>query len=397
MQFDGSEIGVGAPGNLNPGAGGTGPIYVLPGCYLFLNSTTIAVPFTNQLYIAGCGDGSEPLGAVRGGIFAGPVTMIGDTDLGGGPTMLSAISGPFNLTLGSEATVNGGAILCNTNDNWTGNTTMVARNNTGNNTVTMSNSFVIPNGPGYGNVALEAFNGLGSVWWNLNGFNETINGLSTINASLALGTTSVTNCVITNSVSATVSTLTLGNNDQSGLWGGNIAGGSSPGNGTINVTKIGAGVETLTNINTYVGTTTISNGVLQLIGGGSIASSPTVTINGGTFDVSSVAYTIPAAQNINVSGGTFFISTGTGSSGGLVNFTNGTLKIPTLSGSGNGSGTPSLTVPTLNIGGASNFILPASMPPVPAYPAVYPVIQYTTLNGSVSTFSPVLPAGGFPA
>ena len=62
------------------------------------------------------------------------------------------------------------------------------------------------------------------------------------------------------------------------------------------ITKIGGGVETFTNVNTYSGNTTISNGVLQLIGIGTIANSANINIYGGTFDVSQVTYSIPAAK-----------------------------------------------------------------------------------------------------
>ena len=76
VQFTGSEIG-----NNNPDGGGTGPIFVLPGAYLFPSGAPQRV--TNSIFVAGAGDAHEPLGAFRGGIYSGTVTLIGDASFGG--------------------------------------------------------------------------------------------------------------------------------------------------------------------------------------------------------------------------------------------------------------------------------------------------------------------------
>jgi autotransporter-associated beta strand protein len=251
----------------------------------------------------------------------------------------------------------------------------------------LSNSEVIPNGFGKGNVTMQGF-GTGQIFWDMHGFSETINGLSTTGTGAS--------CVISNGVATTTSTLTLGDNDQSGTFAGIL----KAGNGTLALTKIGAGVETLTAADTYTGATTISNGILQLTGSGSINNSSAVNINGGTFDVSSASsYTIPSTQTISLSGGTFFIQSAI-SGTTPVSFTNGTLKVLSVAV---GQLSAGLTVPTLNIGGAANVIQIANLPAIPAYPQVFPMIKYTTLTGipNVSglapTFSASLPPGGFPA
>ena len=146
------------------------------------------------------------------------------------------------MTLGSAATVNGGATLNNAANNWTGDTFLTARSNTGANTVTCGAGNVIPNGFGYGNVTLQSFS-TGTIAWNLNGFDQTVNGLS----SAGPGTTSF----IRNAAAGTNATLTVGNNDQSGTFGGVIEDGGSQ----LALTKIGGGIETLSGANTYTGPT----------------------------------------------------------------------------------------------------------------------------------------------
>jgi fibronectin-binding autotransporter adhesin len=69
--------------------------------------------------------------------------------------------------------------------------------------------------------------------------------------------------------------------------------------GTGGLTKNGNGKLTLTGANTYNGNTTISAGTLALSGSGSIDSSPNIIVgSGATYDVSAVAGTLAAGQNI---------------------------------------------------------------------------------------------------
>src|SRR5262249_6763328 len=58
------------------------------------------------------------------------------------------------------------------------------------------------------------------------------------------------------------------------------------GSGVLRVDKVGLGTWTLTNVNTYTGSTSITNGVLN-VAAGALAGTPTLTIgNGATFMVS---------------------------------------------------------------------------------------------------------------
>src|SRR5581483_3637714 len=113
----------------------------------------------------------EPnIGAIRYGpgaaFFTGPLTLIGDAEIGGqgGGAIIGPISGPFKLTLCPLSTVNGDTTLANSNNSWTGDTIITARNNSGANSLTSSNNEVIPDGFGKGNVFMQGF-GTGTVSW----------------------------------------------------------------------------------------------------------------------------------------------------------------------------------------------------------------------------------------
>ena len=55
------------------------------------------------------------------------------------------------------------------------------------------------------------------------------------------------------------------------------------GNGAVSITKVGTGTLTLSGVNVYTGTTTVSNGTLLVNSPGSLAAASTVTVNGGTL------------------------------------------------------------------------------------------------------------------
>ncbi len=371
VQFVGGEGGVGTG---NADGGGTGPIYILPGCYLFPSGTAPSRPVTNAVFIAGNGTAGEPLGAIRttsGWLFNGPWTLIGDTTIGGNGGASGAIgaklSGPFNLSLCSPVTVNGTVCLTNTGNDWSGTTTLNARNNSGNNTFLSGNSEIIPNGFGKGNVVMNGFS-TGTITWNLNGFSETINGLS----SSGFGA----NCFIINNGTAP-SMLTVGDNDQSGTFAGALQDGSSG----LSLTKIGGGVETLTGASTYSGPTLITGGTLALSGSGSIASSGAIQVNAGaTFDVSGVTGGFTAANPVGLNGGTLLGNT---SAGGIatLGITNAALTLSV------DPAVVNVVTTTLDTGGA-NVINVGAVFNVPSYPATFTVVKYSgTIGGAGFNFT----------
>jgi fibronectin-binding autotransporter adhesin len=361
VQFVGGEGGVGTG---NADAGGTGPIYILPGCYLFPSGTAPAEPVTNEVFIAGNGTAGEPLGAIRmssSWVFTGPWTLIGDTTIGGNGgisgALQSKISGPFSLALCSRATVNGTVALANPENEWTGTTIMQARSNQGNNTFANGNSEVIPNGFGKGNVVMEGF-AAGTIAWNLNGFSETINGLSTFGNGAT--------CTIVNN-GATPSALTIGDNDQSGTFAGLINNGSA----ALALRKIGGGKETLTAVNNYTGATTIEGGTLALSGSGSIASSERIVINGGTLDVTDIGGAFVYNFPVEVNNGALALRNTASPGIASLSLADSRVRVTSV-----GSTPIVIDTTALTTDGATNLIDVASVGNVISYPAQFTIIKY---------------------
>ncbi|HEV2328059.1 MAG TPA: autotransporter-associated beta strand repeat-containing protein, partial [Verrucomicrobiae bacterium] len=369
LQLGGTEIGAG-----NPGGGGTGPIYVYPGAELFPSGAgTNAI--TNNIYISGNGV-SDGVGAIRlSGVFSnGVISLIGDSRLGGGGAggvpIYDRITGSFNLDFGATGNSGGGgnvAVLYNPANDWSGNTTIVGRtgSSAGNTILRNGASDVIPDGFGKGNVIFgNSGNTKSSTAWDLNGFNETINGLVSAGTVPSL-------MFITNSAASTLSTLTLGNNDQSGTFSGSIG-------GNLALTKIGAGVETLTGTNAYAGVTTVDAGTLALSGSGAIAAGNILINSGGTLDVTALAAGFTNPIPLAVNGGTF---TGNATVGALAT-TNGMLTLNVTE-----TGPANITATSLTTGGTTNIINIASVAGVTGYPAQFTLIQYTgSLNGAGNNF-----------
>jgi fibronectin-binding autotransporter adhesin len=265
FQLAGREIGT-----VNPDGFGIGPVYVRPGGQAYLSSVGLVGP-TNDFFIAGTGTNQEPFGALRLGNFtlstnnnfAGKVTLVGDARIAGESrisdtgicTFAGQITGPFNLEIGTDASFFGifdgsSIVLGNPANDWGGDTTLVC--NGLYSIVTLGASQVIPDGPGKGNLRFGGAVGSGgTATLDLNGFNETVNGLSSNTNNTY---------IVDNRKSGTLSTLTIGNNDQSSTFAGSIRNSV----GTAALTKTGAGTQTLTRASTYTGATTINGGTLLL-------------------------------------------------------------------------------------------------------------------------------------
>ena len=362
LQLSGSEVGTS-----NPDGIGTGPLYIFPGAYLFFAGT--GSPITNDMFIAGNSARQEQgIGAIRtsgGWEVRGVVTLIGDATIGGNGNLSGGIAGkitgPYALTLCSGGTVNGTISISNPANDWSGTTTIQARNNQGANNFISGTNECIPNGFGKGNVAMLGY-GTGTITWNLNGFSETINGLSTPGT----GPT----CTILNN-GTTPSILTAGDNDQSGTFGGSINDGSAQ----VALTKIGGGILTLTGANTYSGPTTVNGGTLAVSESGSIASSALVSVNNGaTLDMSEVIGGFSHAGTIEITNGSYIVRTTVSPGIGTLNLTDARLRLTTLGGT-------NVETTTLSTGGVTNRIDLISVGTITSYPTQFTVIKYSGAIG----------------
>ena len=371
LQLAGGEIGT-----ANPDGPGTGPIHVYPGAYLFPSGTGSIL--TNDFFISGLGTDQEQVGAVRfgnGWSISGTVTLRGDTRLGGGNAATVAstgvrgkITGNFSLDIGALATINTFMFLSSPENDWTGNTTINARNTGTANQFRNGDNEVIPHGPGKGNVTINGNTSTGTITWDLSGFSETLNGL--------LSAGNLAGCTIINN-GATPSTLTVGDYDQTATYGGTIQNGT----GGINFTKIGGGRQTLSGANTYTGITTISNGTLALSGAGSIASSSQIIVTGlenpnPTLDVSEVTGGFTYGSMIDITDGTLVIRNTVAPGIAGLNLSDARVRVMGL-----GSVPIVAEVTSLATGTESNKIDIGSIGTVPSYPATFTIIKYTGAIG----------------
>jgi autotransporter-associated beta strand protein len=187
----------------------------------------------------------------------------------GGVNVLGQITGPEGLWLKTPATaltLTLSNITASAN-NYQGTTRIDPKT-----TLALGKNEQIPHGVGTGNVTNN-----GTL--RLNGFSETINGLS--------GTG------IVDGVSGTP-ILTLGDNNATGPFFGEIKNTA----GTLTLTKVGNGTQTLSGINTYNGTTTVSAGTLALVAPGSIGNSPLISVALGAIFDAGPGFTLGAVQTL---------------------------------------------------------------------------------------------------
>ena len=315
------------------------------GGQLFVTGTPTV---TNNFIIAGVGypDTVTTANTGRGGAirastgqtFSGTITLADDSRIG-------FIAGTSSVVLSGQIT-GGKAIdfyagltantvtqtftLSNTGtpNDYSGNTSITAvdfngARTGGRATLTLGASNQIPNGTGKGNVVFNGADANHIATLELNGFSETINGVSN---------TAAAGANIRNTASG-ASVLTIGDADASGSFSGVISDGST--GKTLAITKIGTGTLTLGGANTYIGGTTVSGGTLAFgtvpgagagnirgslsIGNGAVVNAGgswnlgynlnvsvnSITINQGTLNFSAIAFNGgTAASTITMTGGT---------------------------------------------------------------------------------------------
>ena len=229
------------------GSGGVGAgTSVTSGATLQINGVTIN---GESLSIAGVGSGT---GALIGGsgtsVWGGDVAMTAATSIGATAaiTINGIISGSYALTkLGTSSLTLSGA------NTYTGLTTVSAGILKMGVTAAIqpTNDIVINSGAS----------------WDLNGRSTTI---ATIKGPGK----------ITSSVTGLVTLTVSSTNDY--IFDGIIENGTSTG---LSVTKLGSNTLTLTGVNTFTGSTIISEGMLKLGAAGVVSNSSNLVFNGGTF------------------------------------------------------------------------------------------------------------------
>ena len=177
---------------------------------------------------------------------------------------------------GLRAPVSGGKIALAAANTYTGDTEVYRR------ILGIRNVDALPYGSRAGNVILITAGNPGDVAnLQFDGLDSaTINGLSSDTNNASSGTVPLVDGV--NAPSGTF-TLSVGDNDQGGIYDGNINDGLNSDGVTptvVALTKIGGGTLTLNAVNSYSGATTVNGGTLAV--NGSIASAVTVN-NTGTL------------------------------------------------------------------------------------------------------------------
>lgn len=299
----------------------------------------------------------------------------GDTILNGSITTTNAFNvnlayaGTGSLTLGGTASTN-----------WSHPTT-TGTFTISSGTVKLGANEVIPNGTGTGangNVVISPATGV-TATLDLNGKNETINGL-TANST---GTT-----VITNS-SATPVTFTVGDATVVGASSVTFGGGSGaysitePGGGTISLTKVGTGTANFTGTLGNTGLTTVSNGILNY---NSASASTSVSVaSGGTLNFKGGLSTPASLTSVSVAGGGF-LSFASGLGQPVSNLTSLAL--------GAGSGTTTLELDAGDTG-TDTLTLPVGL--VSAANAISLLIKDIDLSNTTSYTLLSAPDGGLTA
>jgi len=189
-------------------------------------------------------------GTLTQGGSALPVAIVGDGEfaqIGSGTTVFT-----LSNTYAGPTTVSGGTLQLGASD-------------------------VIPDGAGNGNVSVD-----GAL--DLNTFPETINGLN------GMG--------VVDSVAGGTPTLTLGANDQAGNFSGVIQNSA----GSLALTKMGSGTQTLSGSNTFNGGITLEGGIINANSTAALGQG-SLTFAGGTRLVIAAGLTITNPIVVNSASG----------------------------------------------------------------------------------------------
>ena len=240
-------------------------------------------PYNQAFFLSGNGGTTYPFGAMRifGCTVSGPVTLLGDTRFGGSISS-GTIIGPIS---GSTYTleINGGAnsfvlSLSNSANAW------------GNTLVTSGGIRALgPNSISTNAMTID-ING------ELNAFGNTVAVNSLVDGSGGAG-------AVYNKSTAAAGTVVVGGDDSNTTFNGTFGDGATR---ALNLTKVGAGIMTLSATSTNTGTVSVNGGTLALTGTASFGNATAIAVGtGATLDVSGrgdTTLTLTANQTLKHSG-----------------------------------------------------------------------------------------------
>jgi autotransporter-associated beta strand protein len=254
-------------------------------------------------------------------------TIVGATS-GSDLTVNSVISGSGDLQFSAGASGGAGTVTLNAANNYTGATIFNAASS---GIIKLGTNNALPTTT---DVTMANSSGNGGIL-DLNGFDQTIGSLTN-----GVGSGSIRNN------GASDKTLTVSGSTSPAAFSLAITDGTT--NKTL-LTRSGTGTLELTGTNTYTGLTTVSGGTLKLnkTGGTTILATNSVSVTGGTLQVS----TNQTLNNLIVNGGTVTVDDG-------VTLTiNGTLTLTTGNITLGATGTGNVIVTSISGGSSTSYVV----------------------------------------